>query len=232
MRLRPCEEVPSRFSCVTRFSGVWARIGRWPSRPHLAKTPTRWWPFPKGLMDFASETLKSRQLLRISRFSEDRFERLKFFSAEFDVFAHLATVRITIRLDADLPGRRLSSERALACEQLGELKRLLLRKARAGTQREDHVCHVRHEANTDVLPAKAQRGPDDLHVPARDEDDAPADLPRLRSAVPNWRAGDVIPLPHRSLRAVEVQDERRGSGADVGGRGRAVTDRPPMRCKT
>ncbi|HVD24365.1 MAG TPA: hypothetical protein VNB86_00060, partial [Gaiellaceae bacterium] len=67
---------------------------------------------PKGLMDFASETLKSRQLLRIPRFSEDRFERLKFFSAEFDVFAHLATVRITIRLDADLPGRRLSSERA------------------------------------------------------------------------------------------------------------------------
>jgi hypothetical protein len=35
---------------------------------------------------------------------------------------------------------------------------------------------------------------------------APADPPTFRSAVPNWHAGDVIPLVHRSLRVVEVRD--------------------------
>ena len=39
------------------------------------------------------------------------------------------------------------------------------------------------------------------------EDGTPADPPTFRTAVPNWRAGDVIPLPHRSLRVVEVRDD-------------------------
>jgi hypothetical protein len=34
-----------------------------------------------------------------------------------------------------------------------------------------------------------------------------ADPPTFRTAVPNWRAGDVIPLPHQSLRVVEVRDD-------------------------
>jgi hypothetical protein len=29
----------------------------------------------------------------------------------------------------------------------------------------------------------------------------------FKTAVPSWRAGDVIPLPHRSLRVVEVRDD-------------------------
>ena len=39
------------------------------------------------------------------------------------------------------------------------------------------------------------------------EDGTPADPPTFKTAVPNWRAGDVIPLPHRSLRVVEVPDD-------------------------
>ena len=39
------------------------------------------------------------------------------------------------------------------------------------------------------------------------EDGTPADPPTFRTAVPNWRAGDVIPLGHRSLRVVEVLDD-------------------------
>jgi hypothetical protein len=39
------------------------------------------------------------------------------------------------------------------------------------------------------------------------EDGTPADPPTFRTAVPNWRPGDVIPLPHRSLRVVEVRDD-------------------------
>jgi hypothetical protein len=35
----------------------------------------------------------------------------------------------------------------------------------------------------------------------------PADPPTFRTAVSNWRAGDVIPLPHRSLRVVEMGDD-------------------------
>jgi hypothetical protein len=37
-------------------------------------------------------------------------------------------------------------------------------------------------------------------------DGTPADPPTFRT-VPNWQAGDVIPLPHRSLRVVEVRDD-------------------------
>jgi hypothetical protein len=36
---------------------------------------------------------------------------------------------------------------------------------------------------------------------------APAEPPTLSSAVPNWRAGDEIPLGHRSLRVVGVRDD-------------------------
>ena len=39
------------------------------------------------------------------------------------------------------------------------------------------------------------------------EDGTPADPPTFRTAVPNWRPGDVIPLPHRSLRVVAVRDD-------------------------
>jgi hypothetical protein len=36
-------------------------------------------------------------------------------------------------------------------------------------------------------------------------DGAQADPPRLESAVPNWRAGDTIPLGARTLRVVDVR---------------------------
>jgi hypothetical protein len=35
----------------------------------------------------------------------------------------------------------------------------------------------------------------------------PAELPTLRSAVPNWRVGDEIPLGRRSLRVVRIRDD-------------------------
>jgi hypothetical protein len=39
------------------------------------------------------------------------------------------------------------------------------------------------------------------------EDGTPADPPTFTAAVPNWKAGDTIPLgPGRSLRVVEVRD--------------------------
>jgi hypothetical protein len=39
-------------------------------------------------------------------------------------------------------------------------------------------------------------------------DGAPAQPPRLESAVPNWRAGDTIPLgASRTLRVVGVRDD-------------------------
>ena len=40
------------------------------------------------------------------------------------------------------------------------------------------------------------------------EDGEPADPPELRSAVPNWRAGDTIHLGRdRELRVVDVRDD-------------------------
>jgi hypothetical protein len=36
---------------------------------------------------------------------------------------------------------------------------------------------------------------------------APADPPTLSSAIPNWRAGDVIPLGGRTLRVLEIRDD-------------------------
>ena len=39
-------------------------------------------------------------------------------------------------------------------------------------------------------------------------DGAPAEPPTLTSAVPNWRAGDTIPLGRsRTLRVVDVRDD-------------------------
>jgi hypothetical protein len=35
----------------------------------------------------------------------------------------------------------------------------------------------------------------------------PAEPPTLRSALPNWRIGDEIPLGRRSLRVVAVRDD-------------------------
>jgi hypothetical protein len=40
------------------------------------------------------------------------------------------------------------------------------------------------------------------------EDGTPADPPTLESAVPNWRAGDEIPLGRdRTLRVVGIRDD-------------------------
>jgi hypothetical protein len=36
---------------------------------------------------------------------------------------------------------------------------------------------------------------------------SPADPPSLATAVPNWRAGDTIPLGRRTLRVVRVRDD-------------------------
>jgi hypothetical protein len=36
-------------------------------------------------------------------------------------------------------------------------------------------------------------------------DGTPADPSKLQSAVPNWRAGDTIPLGARTLRVVDVR---------------------------
>jgi hypothetical protein len=38
-------------------------------------------------------------------------------------------------------------------------------------------------------------------------DGAPAEPPTLESAVPNWRAGDTIPLGRRTLRVVGKRDD-------------------------
>jgi hypothetical protein len=37
------------------------------------------------------------------------------------------------------------------------------------------------------------------------EDGTPADPPTLKTAVPNWRVGDTIPLGGRTLRVVRVR---------------------------
>ena len=39
------------------------------------------------------------------------------------------------------------------------------------------------------------------------EDGVPAEPPSLSTAVPNWRAGDTIPLGRRTLRVVRVCDD-------------------------
>jgi hypothetical protein len=39
------------------------------------------------------------------------------------------------------------------------------------------------------------------------EDGKPADPPTLSAAVPNWSAGDTIPLGKRTLRVVGVRDD-------------------------
>jgi hypothetical protein len=39
------------------------------------------------------------------------------------------------------------------------------------------------------------------------KDGTPADPPTFRAAVSNWRPGDTINLPHRTLRVVRVRDD-------------------------
>ena len=39
------------------------------------------------------------------------------------------------------------------------------------------------------------------------EDGSPADPPTFKTAVPNWSAGDTIPLGRRTLRVVTVRDD-------------------------
>jgi hypothetical protein len=44
-------------------------------------------------------------------------------------------------------------------------------------------------------------------------DGTPADPPKFESAVPNWRAGDTIPLGARTLRVVDVRYDEGGETA-------------------
>jgi hypothetical protein len=39
------------------------------------------------------------------------------------------------------------------------------------------------------------------------EDGSPAEPPTFKTAVPNWQAGDAIPLGRKTLRVVAVRDE-------------------------
>jgi hypothetical protein len=39
-----------------------------------------------------------------------------------------------------------------------------------------------------------------------DEAGEPVEPHTFKTAVPNWKAGDTIPLPHRALRVVAVRD--------------------------
>ena len=39
------------------------------------------------------------------------------------------------------------------------------------------------------------------------EDGTPAEPPTLKTAVPDWRPGDTVPLGGRTLRVVEVRDD-------------------------
>jgi hypothetical protein len=48
-----------------------------------------------------------------------------------------------------------------------------------------------------------------------DEAGNPGDPPTFQTAVPNWRAGEVIPLGGRSLRVVEVRTTTRISRLDL-----------------
>jgi hypothetical protein len=44
------------------------------------------------------------------------------------------------------------------------------------------------------------------------EDGTPADPPTLRTAVPNWSAGDTIPLGGRTLRVVATRPASEADG--------------------
>jgi hypothetical protein len=79
--------------------------------------------------------------------SEQSLDLLKLLAIKFDVPARLASVGVTVRLEANLPRCRLSGKRAPARKQLCELKRLALRDARAVPEREDNVRHSA-EANS------------------------------------------------------------------------------------
>jgi hypothetical protein len=47
------------------------------------------------------------------------------------------------------------------------------------------------------------------------EDGTPADPSTLRAAVPNWRAGDTIPLPGRTFRVVATPLDEGADGEPV-----------------
>jgi hypothetical protein len=52
------------------------------------------------------------------------------------------------------------------------------------------------------------------------EDGTPADPPTLHTAVPNWQAGDTIPLGRdKTLRVIDVRDDSDGAVL--------VVERPP-----
>ena len=48
-----------------------------------------------------------------------------------------------------------------------------------------------------------------------DEAGSPADPPTLKSAVPNWRPGDTIPLGRKTLRVVAVRRAEEPDGDPV-----------------
>ena len=53
----------------------------------------------------------------------------------------------------------------------------------------------------------------------KNEDGAPVDPPTPHTAVPNWRAGDTIPLGRRTLRVVGVKDQDPDQAPTYGRRG-------------
>jgi hypothetical protein len=52
--------------------------------------------------------------------------------------------------------------------------------------------------------------PDGVSFRLEHEDGTPADPPSFRTTVLSWRAGDLIPLGHRTLRVVDVRDDDAG----------------------
>jgi hypothetical protein len=70
-------------------------------------------------------------------------------------------------------------------------------------------------------------------------DGAPAEPPRLESAVPNWRAGETIPLGAKTLRVVDVRNDEavqirapRMEAAERCGSAAAVAAAVPKGCPT
>jgi hypothetical protein len=54
---------------------------------------------------------------------------------------------------------------------------------------------------------RSLKKPDGIPFRLKDQAGKTADPHIFNTAVPNWRPGDVIPPPHRSLRVVEVRDD-------------------------
>jgi hypothetical protein len=47
------------------------------------------------------------------------------------------------------------------------------------------------------------------------DDGTPTDPPTLKAAMPDWRAGDTIALPHRTLRVIETRLDEGADGDPV-----------------